>query len=150
MTGLTTVATMTPVLNSNEFVFYFDEPFEYQGGHLLVDCLVTEPGISNYKPTSFYGNPADYQCSVYSTKWYSGFETEFVPFLPMATFAYRNALRGDVDGDGTVSIADVTRLIDILLSGTEAPASADCDLDGIVNIADATALIDYLLTGSWE
>ena len=150
MTGLTTVATMTPVLNSNEFVFYFDEPFEYQGGHLLVDCLVTEPGTSNYKPTNFYGNPADYQCSVYSTKWYSGFETEFVPFLPMATFAYRNALRGDVDGDGTVSIADVTSLIDVLLRGSEAPDTADCDLDGIVNIADATALIDYLLTDSWE
>ena len=58
-------------------------------------------------------------------------------------------LRGDVDGDGNVNIADVTALIDILLAGSEAPAAADCDLDGTVNIADVTSLIDYLLSGNW-
>jgi len=153
MTGLTAVATMTPVLNSDEFVFYFDEPFEYQGDNLLVDCMVIEAGISNYNPTNFYGTPMDYQCSVYNTKWYSGFETEFVPFMPMATFAYQSksqSQRGDVDGDGEVNIGDVTRLIDILLGGPEASSTADCNLDGTIDIADVTVLIDYLLSGSWE
>lgn len=55
---------------------------------------------------------------------------------------------GDVDGDGVVNIADVTALIDILLSGGTAPANADVDDDGIVNIADVTALIDMLLSGN--
>lgn len=55
---------------------------------------------------------------------------------------------GDVDGDGVVNIADVTALIDILLSGGTAPANADVDGDGIVNIADVTALIDMLLSGN--
>ena len=58
-------------------------------------------------------------------------------------------LRGDVNLDEIVNIADVTALIDYLLTGTEAPAEANCNLDDIINIADVTALIDYLLTGSW-
>jgi len=59
------------------------------------------------------------------------------------------ALRGDVDLNGKVEIADVTTLIDLLLSGGETPAEADCDLSGDVGIADVTALIDYLLSGVW-
>ena len=59
------------------------------------------------------------------------------------------AVRGDVDEDGEVTIADVTSLIDYLLTGNTAPASADCDLDGNVSIADVTTLIDYLLSGRW-
>ena len=55
---------------------------------------------------------------------------------------------GDVDGDGVVNIADVTALIDILLSGGTVPANADVDDDGVVNIADVTALIDMLLSGN--
>ena len=57
--------------------------------------------------------------------------------------------RGDVNGDGSVNISDVTALIDYLLSGQTAPAGADCNQDNAVNIGDVTALIDYLLSGSW-
>lgn len=59
---------------------------------------------------------------------------------------------GDVNCDGFVNIADVTDLIDYLLSGNGDSVSmtnADCDKDGSVNIADVTALIDYLLVGYW-
>ena len=55
---------------------------------------------------------------------------------------------GDVNGDGNVNIADVTELIDILLSGTTPPMAADVDGNGQVNIADVTALIDLLLSGN--
>ncbi len=54
---------------------------------------------------------------------------------------------GDVDGDGKLSIEDVTALIDILLSGSTAPAAADVDNDGNVSIEDVTTLIDMLLQG---
>ena len=58
--------------------------------------------------------------------------------------------RGDVNGDGDVNIADVTALIDLLLSGGSVDvAEADTNRDGAVNIADVTALIDYLLSGAW-
>ena len=66
-------------------------------------------------------------------------------------FTDKNAsLRGDVNGDGSVNIADVTALIDLLLGGsTISNPVADCNLDVTVNIADVTALIDYLLSGTW-
>ena len=48
-------------------------------------------------------------------------------------------IKGDVNGDGAVNIADVTALIDLLLGngGNNNPA-ADCNGDGVVNIADVT------------
>lgn len=60
-------------------------------------------------------------------------------------------LRGDVDGDGSVSISDVTALIDYLLVGNDAliPGKADVDMNGTITIADVTTLIDYLLSGRW-
>ena len=57
-------------------------------------------------------------------------------------------LTGDADGDGIISIADVTRIIDYLLSGDASEidlSNADVDGDGKVIIADVTELIDMLL-----
>ena len=65
-------------------------------------------------------------------------------------------LRGDVDMNEEVAIADVSALIDYLLTGDATGISlqnADCDLSGTdapdVTIADVSALIDYLLNGAW-
>ena len=61
-------------------------------------------------------------------------------------------LRGDVDNNGEVKIADVTALINYLLSGDASSINlqaADCDQNGEIKIADVTALINYLLSGSW-
>lgn len=69
----------------------------------------------------------------------------------MAEFA--PVLMGDVDNNGDVSIADVTALIDYLLSGDTTGinlTAADCNRDGSITIGDVTALIDYLLSGNWE
>ncbi len=54
---------------------------------------------------------------------------------------------GDVNHDGAVNIADVTRLIDYLLDNTTVICldCADVKTDGAINIADVTALIDLLL-----
>ncbi len=53
---------------------------------------------------------------------------------------------GDVNGDGNISIADVTMLIDVILSqGLDGNSQADVNQDGAVNIIDVTALIDMLL-----
>ena len=61
-------------------------------------------------------------------------------------------LRGDADDDGAVTIADVTILIDYLLSGNADNINldnADCDQSGDITITDVTAIIDYLLSDSW-
>ena len=62
-------------------------------------------------------------------------------------------MRGDVDGNQEVGIADVSALIDYLLSGDASAINlqnANCNLDGEVGIADVSALIDYLLSGAWN
>ena len=58
--------------------------------------------------------------------------------------------RGDVNGDGSIDIADVTLLIRYILSGDATGvwvAAADCNQDGDVNISDVTALISMVLSG---
>ena len=69
-------------------------------------------------------------------------------------FTAKNAgLRGDVNGDGSVNIIDVTALINYLLGGSASDinmTAADCNTDGSVTIIDVTALINYLLSGSWN
>ena len=57
-------------------------------------------------------------------------------------------IRGDVNGDGSVNISDVTALIDILMRGVTAPPTADVNQDNSLNISDVTALIDIILSGS--
>ncbi len=56
-------------------------------------------------------------------------------------------LRGDVNCNGSVTIADVTCLIDLLLESAQFPKSADVNDDGNVSISDVTFLIDVLLNG---
>ena len=58
------------------------------------------------------------------------------------------AVAGDVNGDGRLTIADVTALIDILLGSGHAGGyytPGDINMDSHVTIADVTALIDLLL-----
>lgn len=60
---------------------------------------------------------------------------------------YIGAGPGDVNGDGDISISDVTELITQLLSGGEVPTFCDVSGDGRVSITDITVLIDMLLKG---
>ena len=63
-----------------------------------------------------------------------------------------SVMLGDVDGDGSVGIGDLTTLINELLAGNAAAIDlqvADCDGDGVISIGDVTALIQYLLSGTW-
>ena len=58
-------------------------------------------------------------------------------------------VRGDINGDTTVDITDVTVLIDQLLSDTTTDAG-DVDGDTVVGISDVTMLIEFLLSGNWN
>ena len=73
-----------------------------------------------------------------------------VTLTPVNSSPQPGVLPGDVDNNGAVNIADVTELIDYLLSGNSAAinaAAADVDGDGHINISDVTSLIDKLLSG---
>ena len=61
-----------------------------------------------------------------------------------------SAGRGDVNGDGVMSIRDVVTLIDVLL-GNEIDSfyfeSADLNSNGRIDIGDVASIIDGLLNG---
>ena len=74
-------------------------------------------------------------------------------FFPYDGTGTSDVVLGDVNGDGSVKIGDVTALINSLLSEDASDISlavADCNHDGKVSIGDVTALINYLLSGSWD
>lgn len=76
------------------------------------------------------------------------FTTINVTLLP----AEEPFVRGDVDDSGNVDIADVTALIDYIVSNNYTTINldaADCDENEEIGISDVTLLIDYLLTGNW-
>ena len=72
--------------------------------------------------------------------------------LPVTEIGYTyERLLGDVNGDGYVTIADVTSLINYLLSGVPNnfyAVNADLNEDTRITIGDVTSLIYLLLTSS--
>ncbi|MBR2084847.1 MAG: hypothetical protein IJ879_09695, partial [Muribaculaceae bacterium] len=55
------------------------------------------------------------------------------------------SIKGDVNGDGEVNIADINALISMILSG-QPTSSGDVNEDDEVNIADVNAVIDIILS----
>ncbi len=61
-------------------------------------------------------------------------------------FTAKPAMRGDINGDNEVNVADVTALIQIILNNTPVElALVDLNGDGQVNVADVTTLIQLVL-----
>ncbi len=86
--GATPVATTVPEYGETTMTFILDEPFEYTGKNLLVECMVIEAG--EWGQTYFYGSAVeDYSCTYY---WFDDEEYEFHEginaFLPKVTFTY--------------------------------------------------------------
>lgn len=59
-----------------------------------------------------------------------------------------NSIPGDANGDGRISIADASLVVDYILSGGTITVSAGADMngDGKISIADASAIVDYILS----
>ena len=58
----------------------------------------------------------------------------------------KGGIKGDVNGDGEVNIADVNAVIDAIFGGASNP-NADVNGDNEINIADVNAVIDIILGG---
>jgi hypothetical protein len=85
------------------------------------------------------------------TVYTDGTESAWSNTQAVTLFANGHAFEpGDVNHDGSVSIADVTALIDYLLGSDNGVCDicADVNGDNAVSIADVTALIDMLLGGN--
>ena len=152
--GMTLVGTCTFIQQEGEVVEYtinFDTPYRYNGGNLIFEnVVVTATGMFS---TYWTGVKIDYNNCVQGQG-----SPATQRFLPKTTFTYGDDTpepqftRGDVDDNGEVKIADVTALINYLLSNDATGINlkaADCDENGEIKIGDVTALINYLLSGAW-
>ena len=82
ITEATAVATLVPEQGATEMVFDLTEPYEYNGGNLLVECKVIVAG--SWASTFFLGTKvAEGYPSYY--KAISGYRDQF---MPMITFTY--------------------------------------------------------------
>ena len=146
-----------------------EEPFPFTLGKSLLVTIVLDAEDndnctmgSDYAP--FYTSGIRGKAMTYTDNW-----TSFVDYasgsdfpdasaslgcgtnveLPVTEVGYTyDRMLGDVNGDGNISISDVTTLIDMLVgAATGYPVNADMNDDGSISIADVTELIDQLLNG---
>ena len=149
--------------------FEMAEPLNYIPGRSLLVTIVLDAEDddnctmgSDYAP--FYTSGIRGKAMTYTNNWTSFVDFAMGPDFPNATamlgcgtnvelpvteigYTYEK-MRGDVNGDGSVTIADVSVLIDYLLSGNSTgfyEVNAYISNDSSINIADVTALIDMLL-----
>ena len=148
-----------------------EEPFDFTLGKSLLVTIILDAEDDNnctmgsdYAP--FYTSGIRSKAMTYTDNW-----TSFVDYamgndfpdatatqgcgtnveLPVTEIGYTyERLRGDVNGDGYISINDVTTLIDYLLGSVSNDfyeVNADVNGDDDISIADVTVLIDMLLSG---
>ncbi len=115
--------------------------------------LYTADGLTIYNQFGI-DYPTELEGKTFDVEGMVSYYNDKVQIMPIAITEAQAAdfVRGDADGNGEVKIADVTALINFLLSGDTSLVnlqSADCDQNGEVKIADVTVLINYLLSGVW-
>ena len=150
--GLTMVSARAMATGVSEIEFTLAQPWTYNGGNIVIQTTIDADGSVIGSQGTFFLGQASAAASACGTWTINAYD-----FGPKTAFVYDGGdtpepevIRGDVNGDKNVSIADVSALIDHLLTDPDqAPAAADCNLDTKVSIADVSALIDYLLTNAW-
>ncbi len=154
ITGLTQVATdlvAVATTGEAELKIDFSEPFTYEAGkNLVIDFEVTETGDfgGSGNRTYFYGSSHGNYVAYNSYYSYGTWNGARQDFLPKVTFAYEDSANvpGDVNGDGSVTSADVTELYNYLLNNDQTyVATADVNGDGMITSADITTVYSILL-----
>ncbi len=59
--------------------------------------------------------------------------------------AGNDSMSGDMDGDGIVDVADVTKVVSMILDESQSSDTGDVNGDGIVDVADITKVISVIL-----
>ena len=104
ISGAQVVATMVPVSGEQLLTFVLDEPFQYNGGNLLMDVNINTPG--GYGTTYFLGTAMvdEYENDLYYPSYfvnygYSGdvYNSGLTSFLPAVEFIYEEGQVGPIE-----------------------------------------------------
>ena len=140
-----TTVTDTKVVNGVKFYY---KTFTINGSQYSVNFVFNQGGstagshqtvdVTGVRETSFF------EVTTQTNKYQVNDVTaDYLPYL--------NVIMGDVNGDGELTISDVTMLISCVLRNNTSSiieAAADVNGDGFITIADVTKLITMVLTGS--
>ncbi len=108
-----------------------------------VTCLATTPpAVDEFTFVSCYGATLHVPAGSLEDYAAADYWNRFAAIQPIG-----GNVPGDLSGDGVLTVQDVTRLIDLVLSGGEYSSVADVNGDGQVNIQDVTILIRMVLGG---
>ena len=140
-----------PLKEDSLLVYYSIDGGPYQTAHMIPTGVADEyvgyiKGYHQESEVDYYVFGADESGHRYQ-------QPVFGELDPHHFTVNMSILLGDVNGDGDVSIADVTALINYVLNGDVTSIvleNADCNADDDVSIADVTVLLNYLLTGNWN
>ena len=133
--------------NNDDGGWAYIEPFRYGA--------VTENNSDFWYDDMYDGQPLDIQQGKAAFRIMNGQYNITVDLANLKVIIERAGLRGDVNKDGVIDIADVTALISHVLSKnyTEtdsfSPGNADVNDDGEWTIADVTMLINRVLKKTW-
>ncbi len=123
----------------------FAKLFKIRGSSGYLQCTISKPlNISGSGSTTQYFDFPDLAEGTYYVRfYYYNYDNEV---MALKTPNYElGVLKGDVNGDGSVSGADVTALYNRLLNNTSVAGNADVNGDGSINGSDVTALYTILL-----
>ncbi len=103
--------------------------------HSGIKCIAAKPGEDGAMSTTV-------GFAIENVEAYGVCGATFVEEIPGP--GPQPGIKGDVNGDGEVNIADINAVIDLILTGKVSEAG-DVNGDGEVNIADINSIIDLIL-----
>ena len=89
---------------------------------------------------------------IINTKTSCGYDTRIEPnpFSPSTPETVDGVILGDANGDGMITVSDLTWCIDYVTNdGTNYAQSGDIVHDGVIDILDVNKLLDVLIIGEW-
>ena len=113
-----------------------------------VECLATQPPVITEDCFWIYTYENATLCVPYASMGSYAAAEGWRNFVNLAATDVTPEMLGDVDGDGKITIGDVTDLIDYLLGINDSSVNllnGDIDGDRYITIGDVTDLIDMLL-----
>ena len=129
--------TATKIVNGVKF--YYDE-YTIKSKDYVVNFVFNQGSSSGQTEDVTYINKTSFFEIATTTNKYqvSDITDQFLPYI--------DVVKGDVNGDREVNIADVNAVIDVILGGQDIyEGRDDVNGDGEVNIADVNAVIDIIL-----
>lgn len=131
-----------------------DAPGNYYSAKNFMDGGATQDMQAEWYPTDKATWTATLQLATVETTTNAAGITTFGKVKALGpkvniVWSYGDSAKGDINGDGTVNVTDVTTLINGILGTAQVDTSVgDVDGNGTVNVSDVTALINIILAGN--